>query len=78
MIMLAFNIRTVAIGAVVCAGVGAVGIKYVEWRIEKLKYRNFMVIQRDEDLKRIHCNVKQMKSPQWPNMLKSRSYLKGD
>ena len=70
MIMLAFNIRTVAIGAVVCAGVGAVGIKYVEWRIEKLKYRNFLVNQRNVDLKKIHCNVKQMRSPQWPSQLK--------
>lgn len=54
MIMLAFNIRTVAIGAVVCVGVGVVGIKYVEWRIEKLKYRNFMVDQNNRDLQRIH------------------------
>ena len=54
MIMLAFNFRTVAIGAVVCVGVGAVGIKYVEWRIEKLKNRNFIANQSSNDLEMLY------------------------
>jgi hypothetical protein len=68
-IMLAFNIRTVAIGAAVCVGLGAIGVKYVDWKIDKLKHRNFMINQGHSDLKKLHCNVRRMKSPKWPSML---------
>ena len=57
MIMVTFNLKTVAIGVAVCTVAGAIGVKYVEFKVNKLVHRNETINKVNEEFKRMHIHT---------------------